>query len=185
MSPANFVLIVYSEGKDSFDRKYIDNWTPVFLGINPSSRRWDGKFRKIQSLRNPFKSLVISNFLEQVDAANLAVVSLYIIIIDRSWVKRTARDLASLPLLPPVSLGGVGSTRLSNEYLFDAQRRGEVGELIRLSVIELARFQSEEGRLISSIEFIFSSFPICGTSSVIIFFFLLRNEFIFYILVQR
>lgn len=129
----------------------------------------DGKFRKIQSLRNPFKSLVISNFLEQVDAANLAVVSLYIIIIDRSWVKRTARDLASLPLLPPVSLGGVGSTRLSNEYLFI--RRTEEGGSGRIDSIELARFQSEEGRLISSIEFIFSSFPICGTGSVIFFFF--------------
>lgn len=186
LSPANFVLIVCNEGKDSFDRKYIDNWTPVqFLGINPSSRRWDGKFRKIQSLRNPFKSLVISNFLEQVDAANLAVVSLYIIIIDRSWVKRTARDLASLPLLPPVSLGGVGSTRLSNEYLFI--RCTEEGGSGRIDSIELARFQSEEGRLISSIEFIFSSFPICGTGSVIFFFFffLLRDEFIFYILVQR
>lgn len=140
LSPANFVLIVCSEGKDSFDRKYIDNWTPVFLGINPSSRRWDGKFRKIQSLRNPFKSLVISNFLEQVDAANLAVVSLYIIIIDRSWVKRTARDLASLPLLPPVSLGGVGSTRLSNEYLFI--RRTEEGGSGRIDSIERYRARS-------------------------------------------
>lgn len=172
MSPANFVLIVCTEGKDSFDRKYIDNWTPVFLGINPSSRRWDGKFRKIQSLRNPFKSLVISNFLEQVDAANLAVVSLYIIIIDRSWVNERPGIWHRCLCCLQFRLAGSDQPGCRmNIYLFDAQRRGEVGELIRLSVIELARFQSEEGRLISSIEFIFSSFPICGTSSVIFFFF--------------
>ena len=55
-----------------------------------------------------------------------------------------------------------------------------MGELIRLSVIELARFQSEEGRLISSIEFIFSSFPICGTGSVIFFFFFFYFEMSLY-----
>lgn len=188
---------IFNEGKDSLQRANTSRTELLFFDRNKyiyKSRRWEGKFRKIQSLRNRQKSRYLEfPWLTRQPGRRFSMYNNY-----RSLNEGARRRcLCCLQWIAPVPLGGVGSTPLSSEYLFI--RRTEEGEESgRIDSIERYRarsisvgggtvnLQSTEFIFLSPIPHAFPSFSICGTGlGSVSFFFFLTLRWVYTILVQR